>query len=203
MIPFLGLGWLEAHHPWSKGKHTFSADELFETFINVVIPLYDKLDAPDKPPLSMPTPPDMVELGTTSDLAKEHMEASKEEKEKFENEIMEEIERREERGDGDVWYEKNKLVPPKAEKLKGFRIEMRFQYTGDNGSQCVGWYHGTIKKVVNAEKFRVKIKWDDDCLGEDDVKETTHELQPKKWNPKRPGVGAWREYLTKRSLFTK
>ena len=149
LIPFLGLGWLEAHHPWSRGKHTFSADELFDNLINVVIPLYDKLDPPDKPPLSMPTPPDMVELGTTSDLAKEHMESSKEEKEKFENVIMEEIERREERGDGDVWYEKNKLIHPKATELKGFRIEMRFQYTDDDGSQCVGWYHGTIKKVMN------------------------------------------------------
>ena len=116
---------------------------------------------------------------------------------------MEEIERREEHGDGDVWYEKNKLIHPKASELKGFRIEMRFQYTDDNGSQCVGWYHGTIKKVMNADRFRVKIKWDDDCLGEDDVKETIQELQPKNWNPKRPGVGAWREYFTKQSLLLK
>ena len=65
LIPFLGLGWLEAHHPWSRGKHTFSADELFDNLINVVIPLYNKLDPPDKPPLSMPTQPVVVKLDMT------------------------------------------------------------------------------------------------------------------------------------------
>ena len=37
LIRYLGLGWVEAHHPWSKANHTYSPTELLEHFVNVVL----------------------------------------------------------------------------------------------------------------------------------------------------------------------
>ena len=39
LIRYIGLGWEEAYHPWSKGKHTYTAVELLEHLVKVVIPL--------------------------------------------------------------------------------------------------------------------------------------------------------------------
>ena len=39
MIVSIGLRLEEAHHPWSKDGYTFKAEELFDHFINVVLPL--------------------------------------------------------------------------------------------------------------------------------------------------------------------
>jgi hypothetical protein len=39
LMRYLGLGWVEAHHRWSSKGRTFTADELFDHSIRVVIPL--------------------------------------------------------------------------------------------------------------------------------------------------------------------
>jgi hypothetical protein len=36
---YLGLGWEEAHHPWSFKSHAFTAEDLFDHLISVVTPL--------------------------------------------------------------------------------------------------------------------------------------------------------------------
>ena len=43
LIRYLGLGIKEAHHPWSKGQHTHTADELLAHFMNKVISLESEL----------------------------------------------------------------------------------------------------------------------------------------------------------------
>ena len=40
-------------------------------------------------------------------------------------------------------------MAPKVKDLKVFHIEMLFGYSGDDGTKCVGWYHGTVQGVVN------------------------------------------------------
>jgi hypothetical protein len=54
----LGLGWEEAHHPWSQNGHTFTPDELFEHLCNVVIPLQDTKEDSTQPPINLPKHPD-------------------------------------------------------------------------------------------------------------------------------------------------
>ena len=88
-------------------------------------------------------------------------------------------------------------LAPKVCHLKGFNIEMLFAYNGDDGTQCLGWYHGTIKKVINSKTRRVRIEWDEECLGEGDVQMSDHKLVNGNWNPKTAKKGGWREYLTK------
>ena len=67
----------------------------------------------------------------------------------------------EERGDSEKWYYRQRITAPKVEDLKGFHIYILFGYSGDNGTQCLGWYHGTVQEVVNENKNRARIKWDE------------------------------------------
>ena len=71
LMRYLGLGWKEAYHPWSANNSPFSADELFDHFVDVVLPLADKLDVPTEPPLELPKLPELPTLGTVSKLAEE------------------------------------------------------------------------------------------------------------------------------------
>ena len=61
LIRCLGLGIKEAHHPWSKDKYTYTADELFDQLIKTVIPLVSELKQqnklPTEAPLNFPSPP--------------------------------------------------------------------------------------------------------------------------------------------------
>ena len=65
LIRYLGLGWVEAHHPWSKKGHgTYSPTELLEHFVNVVLPLAEFKKVPAEPPLELPGLPNICRLGT-------------------------------------------------------------------------------------------------------------------------------------------
>ena len=64
----------------------------------------------------------------------------------------------------------------KVKDLKGFHIEMLFGYSVDDGTQYLGWYHGTVQEVVNEKKKRAIMKWDTECLGEHDVRVTDQKL---------------------------
>ena len=68
LIRYLGLEIKEAHHPWSKGQHTYTADELLAHFMNKVIPLESELKRrkkiPTKAPMNFPAPPEQMALGT-------------------------------------------------------------------------------------------------------------------------------------------
>ena len=58
LIRYLGLGWEEAHHPWSKKKHTYTATELLKYLCEVVIPLQNVKQVPIQAPIKLPTRPD-------------------------------------------------------------------------------------------------------------------------------------------------
>ena len=63
-IRYLGLGWVDPYHPWSKNKHTYQQAELLQHLINVIIPLTDNEIVPSKAPVNPPTRPDTFTLGT-------------------------------------------------------------------------------------------------------------------------------------------
>jgi hypothetical protein len=66
LIRYLGLGWDEAHHPWSKNKHQYTASELLKHLCEIVIPLEDINEVPKQAPIKLPTRPDDFTLGTKS-----------------------------------------------------------------------------------------------------------------------------------------
>ncbi len=66
LISYLGLGWEEAHHPWSKNKHQYTALELLKHLCEVVIPLQEVKEVPKQAPIKLPARPDSFTLGTKS-----------------------------------------------------------------------------------------------------------------------------------------
>ena len=83
----------------------------------------------------------------------------------------------------------NKLVQKK------FRTEMSFSQPGEIDEKLLDWYHGTVTEIMN-KKMSVKIKWDNDCLHNNDMQISTNVLLISIWNQKIPVEGSWREYLT-------
>jgi hypothetical protein len=75
-IRYVGLGWEQAGHAWSKDGTDFTAEELFDHFVNTVIPLSKTMKVPSQPPLKWPTPPNHYALGTTGDHAKDLYESN-------------------------------------------------------------------------------------------------------------------------------
>jgi hypothetical protein len=55
LIRYLGLGWEEAHHPWSKNKHQYTASELLKHLCEIVIPLQDIKEVPNQALIKLPT----------------------------------------------------------------------------------------------------------------------------------------------------
>ena len=65
-IRYLGIGWVDAYHPWSKNKHTNQPADILQHLINVVITLADIEIVPSKAPVNLPTRPNTFPLGTKS-----------------------------------------------------------------------------------------------------------------------------------------
>ena len=136
-IRYLGLGWVQAHHTWSENGNTFTARRLLKHLVEVVIPLplAEELDVPPEPPVNVPKIPEMKVLGTVSELGEDAKKLSDDkllELRKNGNDLRDQ---RGDNGDGDQWYEKNKLLPPEISDSKDFRMEMLFAYNGDDGTQ--------------------------------------------------------------------
>ena len=79
------------------------------------------------------------------------------------------------------------MVPTMDKILVNFNIEMRFSFSEDEGNKLYDWYHGKVSKVANEKTYRVKIKWDGDCLVNDDAMILDHQEEQEKEH---------REYLT-------
>ena len=58
LICTLGLGWMQAHHPWSKNGKVYSDTHLLINLCSVVISLAKELIVPDDAPVKLPTAPD-------------------------------------------------------------------------------------------------------------------------------------------------
>jgi hypothetical protein len=73
---------------------------------------------------------------------------------------------------------------------------MLFEFTESDGTTYLDWCCGEVTGIVNATKSLVTIKWDEKFVldGEKDV--TTEPALEGKWNPNKPGKGAWRQHLT-------
>ena len=94
------------------------------------------------------------------------------------------MKRHEDKGEMDVWSEKQSTLPSKIDKMKGLIIETTFGYPGVDGAKCLDWYRGRIIKLRNEKKFSVKIEWDEHTLAKSDVQFSVHKLMPGHWNPK-------------------
>ena len=70
LIRYIGLGWEDAHHPWSYKGCAFMADVLFDHLVNLVIPLKDINQIPIDPPVNLPKVGDGINFGAKSSAQK-------------------------------------------------------------------------------------------------------------------------------------
>ena len=193
---YLGLGLVEAHHPYSKGDHTYTSKELLDWLVDTCMPLVRRSTLPTEAPTKAPRLPELAKLGTSSALAFEKEQFSKNEEDKFKAEAHTEFKRLQDIGEIDLFSARQTVLPPKISTLKGFKLEMCFAYPGLGGAQCLDWYRGTIDHVIDEEKFSVMIEWDQSTLAEGDVTKSAHRLLPFHWNPKKIRKNAWRKYIS-------
>ena len=202
-IIYMGLGIEEAQHAYSKDGHTNTSDELFEHLAETAIQLYVDLKKkgklPTVAPLKLPCPPNVATLGTMSELGNDLYRQKEIEQVRLKKEAQDEIDRREDIGEGDRWYNMQRVNAPEIEnKLvqKKFRIKTRFSQPGDSGEKLLDWYHSTVTEVVNKNERIANTKWDDDCLHDNDMNYFTNVLLISRWNQKITVEGSWRDYLT-------
>jgi hypothetical protein len=195
LMRFLGLGWVDAHHPWSAKGEVFNAIHLFHHFIEKVLPLANKLEVPSEPPANFPSPPEMVSLGTMSELSCMFVGNG----DTLENLKKSAIEKRkilETEGKMDRWSAiQRHIIPELDESFIGFNIEMLFQYDNDDGTMYLNWCHGVVTSIVSQKSRYVLVKWDRECLDPGGPKMTKEKLLVSRWNPKKAPKGSWREYF--------
>ena len=102
LIRYLGLGWSEAHPPWSsKKKGTHSSKTLMKWLIDKVIPMADIMLVPDEPPVNIPSPLNMQALGTTSQLVEDLKTGNKDKQQNLRDGANKRRDKRKDRGEGD------------------------------------------------------------------------------------------------------
>ena len=193
LIRYLGLGWSEAHHPWSKNNYIFTPSELLKHFVEVVIPLQQIKQVPDHPPFDLPTQPEgMVQLGTKAAnlVALDKANVDKE-MEACANTMIER-EERESQGFGDQLSDVQCTSCP-IERIRagGFMIDMLFVY----GEDELSWCQGTVTKVVKEKGnlLKLEIEWNKECVREGEVGTTVEILRLANWNSETHTLGTWRE----------
>ena len=117
------------------------------------------------------------------------------ENDKFKIYRKDELKRRKDTGEMDLWSEKQSTLPLKIEKMKGLKIKITFEYNGVYVSKSLDWYQGKIINETNETKFSVNIEWDENTLAESDVQFSVHKLMPSNWNSKKIRNGIWRDYI--------
>ena len=201
LIRYLGLGWVKAHHPWSKNGRDYTHAELFDHLINTVIPLSQTETVPESPPFNLPALPAPAQLSVGQST---HDRVSLENKaldgaEEFKEQGSKERDRLEKTGHGSRFEEwQQTSMPTIDEDFINFNIEFLFDvsydHSPDAGSELI-WMSGKVIEIVNAKRNAVKIRWEEEHLTEGEDPESVQVLLKSLWNHKQAKVGAWREYF--------
>ena len=78
------------------------------------------------------------------------------------------------KGKDDKWYDRI---------FVGFKIEVLFLYTEDDGTTYLDWCDGVVVSIVNGKTNNVRIRWNKDILRAGDPRESNQKLLETKWNP--------------------
>ena len=73
------------------------------------------------------------------------------ENDQFKMDGKDELKRHEDKGEMDLWSEKQSTLLSKINKMKDLTIEMTFEYPEVDGAKCLEWYRGSIIKLRNAK----------------------------------------------------
>ena len=146
---YLGLVIEEAHNPWYENTRSFTSRELLDRLVDKVFPHEKTIILPTEAPITAPTLATFQKVGTISRLTsqKEHMKVD--DNDQFKIDEKDELKRHEDKGEMDLWSEKQSTLPSKIDKMKGMTINTTFEYQGVDGDKCLDWYQGRIIKLRN------------------------------------------------------
>ena len=71
------------------------------------------------------------------------------ENDQFKMDGKDELKTHEDKGEMDLWSEKQSTLPSKIDKMKGLTIRTTFEYPGVDGAKCLDCYRGRIIKFRN------------------------------------------------------
>ena len=134
----------EAHHPWFENKRSFTSRELLDHLVYKVIPYEKTIILPTETPITAQTLPTLQKVGTTSQLVSDKDQMTVDENDQFKIDGKDELKRHEDKGEMDLWSEKQSTLLSKIDKMKGLTIEMTFECPGVDGDKCLEWYRGRI-----------------------------------------------------------
>ena len=120
--------------------------------VDKVIPHEKTIILSTETPITAPTLPTLQKVGTTSQLASEKEQMTVDENDQFQMDVKDELKRHEDKGEMDLWSEKQSTLSSKIDKMKGLTIETTFEYPGVDGAKCLDWYRGRIMKLRNEKK---------------------------------------------------
>ena len=199
---YLGLGWDDAHHPWSKNNRQYTPGELLEHLTMTVIPLIYKMKVPMEAPVDMPTRQKVATLGTRANDVIELDNKTDNAETRMRLNAIKERERLEDNDYGDRLQDYQGSMPifnNDELKTKPFRIDMLFDYNYKNGGgSTLVWCQGNVTELVKEKSkniWIVKVEWDDNSVNPGEKSITNEELRRKNWNPDEQVEGVWREDL--------
>ena len=120
--------------------------------IDKVFPHEKTIILPTEAPITAPTLATFQNVGTISRLASQKDQMKVDDNDQFKMNGKDELKRHEDKGEMDLWSEKQSTMPSKIDKMKGLTIEMTFEYPGVDGTKCLEWYRGSIIKLRNEKK---------------------------------------------------
>ena len=106
-----------------------------------------------------------------------------------------ELKRREDICEMDLWSENQSTLPTKIDNIKALTIEITFECLVVDGDKCLNWYQVNIIKVIPETKFNVKIEWDESTIAKSDVQFSVHKLMPCNWNTAKIRKGGLRDNI--------
>ena len=155
LIRYLGLGWVKAHHPWSKNDHCYSAVELLDHLVKIVIPLQKTETVPSEAPIHLPRVPDTLTLGTKSSGVELYYKKQEESSNELKLKVLREREQEELMGVYDQSEYMNEVNWPGTKLKKGYKIEKLFVYQ-EEGEDKLIWCQGIILEVNNRDEGQIK-----------------------------------------------
>ena len=148
-MKYLGLGIEEAHNPWSENTRSFTSRELLDHLVDKVFPHEKTIFLPTEAPIIAPSLATFQKVGIIPRLASQKEQMKVDENDQFKMYGKDELKRHEDKGEMDLWSEKQSTLPSKIGKMKGLTIETTFEYPVVDGTKCLGWYWGRIIKLRN------------------------------------------------------
>jgi hypothetical protein len=171
MIRYVGLGWEEAYHSWSKGGYIYTPIELLDHLTKVVIPLQRTKAVPEYPPMNLPTRTSLPTLGTkASDIIDMNVQLCTEQNAHLWMDAYKEREHLEDEGFGDQLSDMQqfgwKIFDGNKLNSSPLGIDMLCKYIDDECEPTYVWCQGKVVELVKQTDTEavVKIKWNKSCL---------------------------------------